>query len=112
MLLRNSTQNEQASPLRHAARLCIPAILLLMALFLNACSRVSPETSPAETLLFGQSGADTMVSEPALTKAETNSETRQEAPKADFTDSTLTALPDSLAIPAETVLLTFVQYSY
>ena len=111
MLLRNSTQNEQASPLHHAARLCILAILLL-ALFLNACSKVSPATSPAETLLFGQTNADTMASVPAMTIAETNSETRQAAKKAAITDSTLAALPDSLAIPAEPVLLTFVQYSY
>lgn len=98
--------------MRHAARLCILAILLLMALFLNACSKGSPATSPAETLLFGQAGTDTMSSVPAMTVAETNSETRQAAKKAAITDSTIAELPDSLSIPAEPVLLTFVQYSY
>jgi len=114
MLIRNRTQNEQEVPMRLKAQLCILAILLLMALLMNACSRVSPETSPAENLLFGEASADTTVqtSVNVAPISSANPPAPIRMPENAYADSSATALPDSLLLPAETVLLTFVQYSY
>jgi hypothetical protein len=114
MLIRKRTQNEQEVPLRLKAQLCILAILLLMALFMNACSTKPAAVSPAEHLLFGEASTDTTVQTSANVASISNA--NQPAPirmpANANADSSATALPDSLMLPAEPVLLTFVQYSY